>query len=109
LHTSEESSHVKSSDARSFIARTTPDNHVDARIQGSNSQPDQVILIVNHGAWRRSDLGGPGIPAAGQTAIQTSPADPANADIAWQLFFFDATTNQFLGGINAPDNPCFRD
>jgi hypothetical protein len=87
------------SDPKSFIAKVTKEQLISAGISGAGQMPNDLVLVVNHGSWARSDL-----------ALKAPPGAPAVAErpIAWRAAVYDPAKQKVIKRFGGPDTPCFK-
>jgi hypothetical protein len=86
-------------DPKSFIAKVTKEQLVSAGISGAGQMPNDLVLVVNHGSWARSDL-----------ALKAPPGAPAVAarPIVWRASIYDPAKQKVIKRFGGPDTPCFK-
>lgn len=96
---------VKSSDASSFVTRTTAADLTAAGINTStipSSTP--LILIVNHGEWPQVGTGPAGFPDGSSPQSTPTPTPEVN----WLVYALNASTYKLILFTAAPAGPCFK-
>ena len=86
-------------DPRSFIAKVTRAQLIGAGIAGAGQMPAELILVVNHGSWARSELG-----------VKVPPGAPAVAErpIVWRAAIYDPARQRVIKRFGGPDTACFK-
>lgn len=103
--TARQRSGIRSHDDRSFVARVTVAQLVDAGVNtGRLPLTERVLLYVNHGDWSPNDFAISRPPGINPVASASPTPDPR---IAWNV---SVLTDELSGSFSmyVPDNECFR-
>jgi hypothetical protein len=95
-------------DSRSFIAHVTKADLKEANINVSDNWSNNLLLIVNHGKFKREDVAQPPVAVPVPLGASTAP-NPVPAELDWQIRVYDPAQHAVVGFSNGVDNPCMHD